>query len=77
MMFALFFICGVAFPTLVASSTGLRTFQALYFLSSFWNQVGGKTFKKVSGCVGEGQGGGPSIPDTLFSQLFLGLCGFY
>lgn len=35
----LFGTCGVAFPTLTASSRGLMTFQALYFLSSFFNQV--------------------------------------
>jgi MFS family permease len=40
MMFVLFLICGVAFPTLTASETGLRAFQALYFLSSFFNQFG-------------------------------------
>jgi hypothetical protein len=40
MMFVLFLICGVAFPTLTASATGLRAFQFLYFFSSFWNQFG-------------------------------------
>lgn len=35
----LFGICGVAFPALTANSSGLMAFQALYFLSSFWNQV--------------------------------------
>lgn len=71
MMFGLFFICGVAFPTLVASSTGLRTFQALYFLSSFWNQVGGKTLMKggVGGQGGKGEGDG--LPGTLLAQLLL------
>jgi hypothetical protein len=40
MMFVLFLICGVAYPTLTASSAGLHAFQALYFLSSFFNQFG-------------------------------------
>jgi hypothetical protein len=40
MMFVLFLICGVAFPTLTASEAGLRAFQFLYFFSSFWNQFG-------------------------------------
>eukprot|EP00882_Tetradesmus_deserticola_P019871 GHRQ01021415.1.p1 GENE.GHRQ01021415.1~~GHRQ01021415.1.p1 ORF type:complete len:188 (+),score=64.82 GHRQ01021415.1:177-740(+) len=40
MMFVLFLICGVAFNTLTASANGLRTFQFLYFFSSFWNQFG-------------------------------------
>lgn len=35
----LFGTCGIAFPTLTASSSGLMAFQALYFLSSFFNQV--------------------------------------
>jgi hypothetical protein len=33
MMFVLFLICGVAFPQLVGSATGLRAFQTLYFLT--------------------------------------------
>lgn len=40
MMFVLFLICGVAYPTLTASAVGLHAFQALYFLSSFFNQFG-------------------------------------
>jgi hypothetical protein len=40
-MFVLFTICGAAFPVLLASQSGLQAFQALYFLSSFFNQVGG------------------------------------
>jgi hypothetical protein len=40
MMFVLFITCGLAFPWLTASAQGLRVFQFLYFLSSFWNQVG-------------------------------------
>jgi hypothetical protein len=36
MMFVLFLICGVAFPQLRGSTTGLHVFQFLYFFSSFW-----------------------------------------
>lgn len=39
-MFVLFLVCGVAYSTLTSSETGLRAFQALYFLSSFFNQFG-------------------------------------
>lgn len=39
MMFVLFLICGVAFPQLTSSAQGLRVFQFLYFMSSFFNQV--------------------------------------
>lgn len=39
-MTALFCVCGAAFPILTASKPGLMTFQALYFLTSFWNQFG-------------------------------------
>jgi MFS family permease len=39
-MFVLFLICGAAYPTLLASQSGLYAFQALYFLSSFFNQFG-------------------------------------
>jgi MFS family permease len=40
MLFALFLVCAVAYPTLLASTQGLHAFQALYFLSSFFNQFG-------------------------------------
>ena len=40
MMFILFLICGAAFGPLTASKAGYRAFQALYFLSSFFNQFG-------------------------------------
>jgi len=40
MLFLLFLICGAAHPLLLASPSGLRAFQALYFLSSFFNQFG-------------------------------------
>lgn len=39
-MFALFLTCAIAYPTLLASQAGLHAFQALYFLSSFFNQFG-------------------------------------
>lgn len=42
MMFILFLICGAAYPTLLASQQGLYAFQALYFMSSFFNQFGPK-----------------------------------
>jgi hypothetical protein len=40
MMFVLFLICGAAYPVLLASQQGLYAFQALYFMSSFFNQFG-------------------------------------
>jgi hypothetical protein len=40
MLFALFLVCGAAYPILIASPQGLHAFQALYFLSSFFNQFG-------------------------------------
>lgn len=40
MLFVLFLACGVAYPSLLASASGLHAFQALYFLSSFFNQFG-------------------------------------
>jgi hypothetical protein len=40
MMFVLFMACGVAYGPLTASATGFKAFQALYFLSSFFNQFG-------------------------------------
>lgn len=39
-MAVLFGICAAAYPSLLSSNNGLMAFQALYFLSSFWNQFG-------------------------------------
>ncbi|KAI8468145.1 MAG: major facilitator superfamily domain-containing protein [Monoraphidium minutum] len=40
MMFILFLICGAAYKQLTSSAAGYHAFQALYFLSSFFNQFG-------------------------------------
>ena len=40
MMFLLFLACGAAYGPLTASKAGYMGFQALYFLSSFFNQFG-------------------------------------
>lgn len=40
MMFILFLACGAGYGPLTASVTGYHAFQALYFLSSFFNQFG-------------------------------------
>ncbi|GBF93836.1 proton phosphate symporter [Raphidocelis subcapitata] len=40
MLFLLFLTVGAGYPALTASTAGYRAFQALYFLSSFFNQAG-------------------------------------
>jgi hypothetical protein len=40
MMSLLFLVCGAAFGPLTSTTAGLHAFQALYMLSSFWNQFG-------------------------------------
>lgn len=40
MMTLLFGLCAALYPILLASPSGLHAFQALYFLSSFFNQFG-------------------------------------
>jgi len=39
-LLVLFLACGLAFGPLTASAAGLRGFQTLYFISSFWAQFG-------------------------------------
>jgi hypothetical protein len=49
-LLVLFLACGLAFGPLTASAAGLRGFQTLYFISSFWAQFGpnATTFLVVS-----------------------------
>lgn len=39
-IFALFLICGLAYPRLTSSAGNLKWFQTMYYLSSFWGQFG-------------------------------------
>ena len=39
-LLVLFLACGLAFGPLTGSAAGLRGFQTLYFISSFWAQFG-------------------------------------
>ena len=39
-LLVLFLACGLAYGPLTGSAAGLRGFQTLYFVSSFWAQFG-------------------------------------
>ena len=39
-LLVLFLVCGLAYGPLTGSAAGLRGFQTLYFVSSFWAQFG-------------------------------------